>query len=130
MKVNREFVEGSFHAHQVPLDVPGWKKYGAEKGGETSCMNVNGILLDQVVVDNSRSLRISSPDEHVSNKLDDVFNHTDRDFQWDEFSHAKGVESSRFFPSVPTTASFKVTRSPVVLASFPVTRVSWVSFTP
>ena len=150
-KVNGEFVEGSFHAHQVPLmaaksdkgqledlqkwllsygpaklftesgdavdsiksiipselhkrlgqrvetyknheplDVPDWKKYGAEKGSEFSCMKAIGKLLDQTLVDNPKSLRIFSPDELVSNKLDDVFNHTGRDFQWDEFSHAQG----------------------------------------
>ncbi|KAG9232077.1 XFP N-terminal domain-containing protein [Amylocarpus encephaloides] len=150
-KVNGEFVEGSFHAHQVPLmaagsnksqladlqkwllsydpedlftgsgaptdsitsiipmedhnklgqraetyknyeplNVPDWKQYGAEKGSEESCMKVIGNLIDQALVDNPKSLRLFSPDELVSNKLDAVFNHTGRDFQWDEFSHAKG----------------------------------------
>jgi xylulose-5-phosphate/fructose-6-phosphate phosphoketolase len=150
-KVNGEFVEGSFHAHQVPLmaaksdkgqledlqkwllsygpaklftetgdavdsiksiipsepqkrlgqrvetykyheplDIPDWEKYGSDKGGEVSCMQAIGKLLDQALVDNPKSLRIFSPDELVSNKLDDVFNHTGRDFQWDEFSHGKG----------------------------------------
>ena len=46
-------------------------------------------LLDQALVDNPKSLRLFSPNELVSNKLDDVFNHTGRDFQWDEFSHGK-----------------------------------------
>lgn len=47
-------------------------------------------LLDQALVDNPKSLRIFSPDELESNKLDGVFKHTGRDFQWDEFSDAKG----------------------------------------
>ncbi|KAL3428005.1 xylulose-5-phosphate phosphoketolase (XFP domain-containing protein) [Phlyctema vagabunda] len=150
-KVNGEFVEGSFHAHQVPLmaaktdkdqladlqkwllsygpaslftesgdvtdsiksiipiesknklgqrietynnheplTLPDWKKYGAEKGKEVSCMKAIGDLLDQTLQDNPKSLRIFSPDELVSNKLDAVLNHTGRNFQWDEFSHAQG----------------------------------------
>jgi xylulose-5-phosphate/fructose-6-phosphate phosphoketolase len=150
-KVDGEFVEGSFHAHQVPLmkaktskeqlgdlqkwlssygpaklftetgepvdsiksiipaveknrlgqrsesyksyeplNVPDWKKFGVEKGGEESCMQTLGKFLDQALVDNLKSLRIFSPDELVSNKLDAVLNHTGRDFQWDEFSNAKG----------------------------------------
>jgi xylulose-5-phosphate/fructose-6-phosphate phosphoketolase len=150
-KVDGEFVEGSFHAHQVPLmkaktskeqledlqkwllsygpaklftetgepvdsiksiipaeeknrlgqraesyksyeplKVPGWKKFGVEKGGEESCMQTLDKFLDQALVDNPKSLRIFSPDELVSNKLDAVFNHTGRNFQWDEFSNAKG----------------------------------------
>ncbi|TAQ87917.1 hypothetical protein B7494_g3754 [Chlorociboria aeruginascens] len=149
--VDGEFVEGSFHAHQVPLmtaksnkdqltdlqkwllsycpaelftetgdiidsiksviptedhkklgqraetyknhevlDVPDWKKFGVEKGTEESCMKAIGKLIDQALVSNPKSLRIFSPDELVSNKLDTVFAHTGRNFQWDEFSHAKG----------------------------------------
>jgi xylulose-5-phosphate/fructose-6-phosphate phosphoketolase len=150
-KVDGEFVEGSFHAHQVPLmaaktnknqladlqswllsygpaklftstgeptdsiksiipveshkklgqrvetyknheplNVPDWRKYGVEKGTEESCMQAIGKLIDQAMVDNPKSLRLFSPDELVSNKLDAVFNHTGRDFQWDEFSNARG----------------------------------------
>jgi xylulose-5-phosphate/fructose-6-phosphate phosphoketolase len=73
-----------------PLNVPDWRKYGVEKGGEESCMKAIGNLIDQALVDNPKSLRIFSPDELVSNKLDAVFNHTGRDFQWDEFSNARG----------------------------------------
>jgi len=150
-KVDGEFVEGSFHAHQVPLmkaktskeqlgdlqewllsygpaelfteigepvdsiksivpvveknrlgqraesyksyeplNVPNWKKFGVEKGDEESCMQILGKFLDQALVDNPKSLRIFSPDELVSNKLDAVFNQTGRNFQWDEFSNARG----------------------------------------
>jgi xylulose-5-phosphate/fructose-6-phosphate phosphoketolase len=150
-KVNGEFVEGSFHAHQVPLmaaktdkhqladlqkwlqsygpkelftetgdivdaikniipakeekrlgqriesyksheplKVPNWKDYGVEKGTEESCMKAIGKLLDTALVDNPKSLRIFSPDELVSNKLDAVLDHTCRNFQWDEFSHGTG----------------------------------------
>jgi xylulose-5-phosphate/fructose-6-phosphate phosphoketolase len=73
-----------------PLNVPDWRKYGVEKGDEESCMKAIGNLIDQALVDNPKSLRIFSPDELVSNKLDAVFNHAGRDFQWDEFSNARG----------------------------------------
>merc|ERR1711939_775229 len=76
----------TYKAHE-PLKVPDWRKYGVEKGTEESCMKAIGNLIDQALVDNPKSLRIFSPDELVSNKLDAVFNHTGRDFQWDEFSH-------------------------------------------
>lgn len=150
-KVNGEIVEGSFHAHQVPLTaakkdkeqleklqkwllsygpadlftesgapiesitniipvdndkklgqrietyknyeklhVPDWQDWGVEKGGEESCMKAIGNFMDQVIVDNPKSFRIFSPDELVSNKLDGIFKHTGRNFQWDQFSNAGG----------------------------------------
>lgn len=73
-----------------PLEVPSWEKFGVEKGAAASCMQVIGKFIDQAVVDNPKSLRIFSPDELVSNKIDTVFNHTGRNFQWDEFSNARG----------------------------------------
>ncbi|KAJ5047483.1 uncharacterized protein L3040_003307 [Drepanopeziza brunnea f. sp. 'multigermtubi'] len=79
----------TYKSHE-PLKVPDWKKFGVEKGSEESCMKAIGDLIDQALVDNPKSLRIFSPDELVSNKLDAVFNHTCRDFQWDEFSNARG----------------------------------------
>lgn len=79
----------TYKCHEV-LKLSDWRTYGVEKGGEASCMKTIGDFLDQALVDNPKSLRIFSPDELVSNKLDAVFNHTGRDFQWDEFSNAKG----------------------------------------
>lgn len=79
----------TYGSHEV-LDLPDWKKYAVEKGGQASCMQTIGELLDQALVDNPHSLRIFSPDELVSNKLDAVFRHTGRNFQWDEFSNARG----------------------------------------
>lgn len=79
----------SYKSHEA-LKLPEWKKYGVEKGSEASCMKTIGEFIDQSLVDNPKSLRIFSPDELVSNKLDAVFNHTGRNFQWDEFSNAKG----------------------------------------
>jgi xylulose-5-phosphate/fructose-6-phosphate phosphoketolase len=79
----------SYRAYE-PLNVPDWRKFGVEKGAEESCMQTIGNFLDQALVDNPKSLRIFSPDELVSNKLDAVLKHTGRNFQWDEFSNAKG----------------------------------------
>ena len=79
----------TYGSHEV-LSIPDWKKYGVKKGNQASCMQTIGNLLDQILVDNPKSMRIFSPDELVSNKLDAVFNHTGRNFQWDEFSNARG----------------------------------------
>ncbi|KAF2002390.1 D-xylulose 5-phosphate/D-fructose 6-phosphate phosphoketolase [Amniculicola lignicola CBS 123094] len=149
-KVDGEFIEGSFHSHQVPLhkaktdeghlkdlqawlqsykpeelfengvptksildiipyndgkkmgqlrqtydayediEVPAWEKLGVEKGTKASSMQLCGTLMDQAFQANPHSLRIFSPDELESNKLNAVFKHTGRNFQWDEFSNAKG----------------------------------------
>ncbi|TVY81580.1 putative phosphoketolase, partial [Lachnellula suecica] len=78
------------YKNHEPLNVPDWKKFGVKKGTEESCMKAIGNLIDQTLVNNPKSLRLFSPDELVSNKLDAVFNHTGRDFQWDEFSNARG----------------------------------------
>ena len=80
---------GTHDAHE-PLKVPDWKKYALKKGESASCMLTIGDLLDQTLVDNPKSIRIFSPDELVSNKLDAVFRHTGRNFQWDEFANARG----------------------------------------
>lgn len=79
----------TYKCHE-PLNVPDWKQFGVEKSSMASCMKTVGDLLDQTLVENPKSFRLFSPDELVSNKLDSVFKHTGRDFQWDEFSSAKG----------------------------------------
>ena len=73
-----------------PLNIPDWQKFAVKKGSQQSCMKSLGFLMDQVLVDNPRTVRIFSPDELVSNKLDEVFKHTQRNFQWDEATRAKG----------------------------------------
>lgn len=73
-----------------PLEVADWQKFSSRKGTQESCMKASGQFLDQVLVDNPRRLRIFSPDELVSNKLDAVFKHTSRNFQWDPDCFAKG----------------------------------------
>jgi xylulose-5-phosphate/fructose-6-phosphate phosphoketolase len=78
------------YKHHEPLDLPDWRKFGVDKGSEESCMKAVGRFLDQTLVSNPKSFRIFSPDELESNKLDAVLEHTGRNFQWDEFSNAKG----------------------------------------
>ncbi|KAI9803334.1 MAG: hypothetical protein M1826_004971 [Phylliscum demangeonii] len=73
-----------------PLKLPDWQRFSVRKGTQESCMKAVGELLDQVLVDNPHTMRIFSPDELVSNKLDAVFKHTQRNFQWDQESNAKG----------------------------------------
>ena len=73
-----------------PLKLADWKQYAVAKGSQESSMKLLGKMVDQAFMDNPHSLRIFSPDELVSNKLDAVFNHTGRNFQWDEFSRASG----------------------------------------
>lgn len=70
-----------------PID---WRKFVAKKGTSESCMKAVGKLLEQVVKDNPKTFRIFSPDEFESNKLDAVLNSTNRNFQWDQFSNARG----------------------------------------
>ncbi|KAL2268005.1 hypothetical protein VTJ83DRAFT_2851 [Remersonia thermophila] len=57
---------------------------------QSSCMRAAGELLDHAFQANPRTLRLFSPDELESNKLDAVFRHTHRNFQWDQFSRARG----------------------------------------
>ena len=79
----------TYGSHEV-LKIVDWRKFAAKKGEQASCMQACGELLDQTLVDNPHSIRIFSPDELVSNKLDAVFRHTGRNFQWDEFANARG----------------------------------------
>jgi xylulose-5-phosphate/fructose-6-phosphate phosphoketolase len=78
------------HEGYKPLKAVDWKQFGAVKGSEMSTMKASGKLLDEYIVSNPTSLRIFSPDELVSNKLDAVFDHTGRNFQWDIYSKAQG----------------------------------------
>jgi len=67
-----------------------WKSFALAKEDEASCLKSAGVYLNQALLDNKHSLRVFSPDELVSNKLDVVFEHTSRNFQWDQYSRAKG----------------------------------------
>lgn len=74
----------------VGLKSVDWEGYGVEKGTEHSCMKVTGRYLDKVFQENPSTIRLFSPDELESNKLDAVLDHTQRNFQWDEYSRANG----------------------------------------
>ena len=71
-------------------DLPDWKQFAAESWGQESSMKLAGTLIDQTLIQNPHNVRMFSPDELESNKLDAVLNHTGRNFQWDQFSNAKG----------------------------------------
>lgn len=150
-KLHGNFIEGSFHSHQVPLpkaatdkeelqalqqwlakykpqelftengdvidevksiipsddskklgqrfevykgyvtpNLPDWRQFGVKKGEQESAMKAIGKLIDQSFVQNPHGIRLFSPDELESNKLDAALAHTGRNFQWDEYSNAKG----------------------------------------
>lgn len=74
----------------VAPDLPDWRQFGVQKGTQESAMKMIGKLIDKVFVQNPHSVRLFSPDELESNKLDAALAHSDRNFQWDEFSNAKG----------------------------------------
>jgi len=75
-----------------PLDVPDFRDFVTEKADRfISPMKAIGALLTEVVKRNPTNFRIFSPDELGSNKLDSVFDVTNRQFQWDpETAHRGG----------------------------------------
>ncbi|KAK5987197.1 putative phosphoketolase [Cladobotryum mycophilum] len=84
---------GQIKASYNPLgemNIPEWKDFSVEKGEETSCMQTAGNFLAQALQANPRSLRIFSPDELESNKLNAVLEITGRNFQWDVYSRGNG----------------------------------------
>ncbi|RKU47796.1 hypothetical protein DL546_006963 [Coniochaeta pulveracea] len=72
------------------LELPEWKDCVVEKGTEESCMKSVGSYLDKVFQANPKSIRLFSPDELESNKLSAILDHTQRNFQWDQYSRANG----------------------------------------
>ncbi|CAL5867555.1 uncharacterized protein PFLUO_LOCUS1774 [Penicillium psychrofluorescens] len=78
------------HKAYIAPKLPEWKNFAVEKGSTQSAMKVTGKLIDKVFVENPHSVRLFSPDELESNKLDTVFDNTNRNFQWDEFANARG----------------------------------------
>jgi len=78
------------YAGYEQLKLPDWKKYAVKQGSDASCMKTIGDFIDETFVNNPTSIRMFSPDELVSNKLDAVFRHTQRNFQWDQYANAKG----------------------------------------
>lgn len=79
------------YAAYEPLKCGDWQPLGYKKGEEISAMHAAGRYIRDTMKANPHSLRIFSPDELASNKLDDVFEVTHRNFQWDpETAHDGG----------------------------------------
>ncbi|KAJ5692792.1 phosphoketolase [Penicillium macrosclerotiorum] len=74
----------------IPPKLPDWKKFCAKKGAGESAMQTIGRFINEVFKENPHSVRLFSPDELESNKLDAVFQDTNRNLQWDEFANARG----------------------------------------
>ncbi|OQE95379.1 hypothetical protein PENNAL_c0002G11400 [Penicillium nalgiovense] len=74
----------------TPPKLSDWKPFCVEKGAQESAMKAVGTFINQTFKDNPNSVRLFSPDELESNKLDAVFEGTNRNFQWDEFANARG----------------------------------------
>lgn len=73
-----------------PLDLPNWRELAVQKGTEVSSMKVTGQFIDEVFKKNPHTVRLFSPDELESNKLDASLKNTNRTFQWDQFSKDRG----------------------------------------
>lgn len=82
-------IKEAFAAYK-PLDIPSWTDLATEKGQNVSNMEAIGSFLDQVLQRNPHDVRIFSPDELESNKLESVLKHTGRNFQWDQYSRNQG----------------------------------------
>ncbi|KAI5306317.1 hypothetical protein KEM56_001420 [Ascosphaera pollenicola] len=78
------------HQGWTPITVPDWRKFAAKKFDAESSMQKVGKMIDAVFVENPKSVRLFSPDELESNKLNHALDHTGRNFQWDEFARAQG----------------------------------------
>lgn len=78
-----------YNSYKAP-NLPDWKKFGGKSGSEESAMQTAGRFINEFFVMNPHSARLFSPDELESNKLDAVFDTTNRNFQWDEFANARG----------------------------------------
>ncbi|KLU90279.1 hypothetical protein MAPG_09243, partial [Magnaporthiopsis poae ATCC 64411] len=75
---------------QTHLQLVDWRPFAVYCGSTESSMKVSGQFLDVLLQHNPTQVRIFSPDELESNKLNAVFEHTQRNFQWDALSRANG----------------------------------------
>lgn len=82
-------IKEAFEAYK-PLDIPSWTELAVKKGQQVSSMEVVGSFLGEVLQKNPHDMRIFSPDELESNKLERVLEHTGRNFQWDQYSSHQG----------------------------------------
>ncbi|KAF1809856.1 XFP domain-containing protein [Eremomyces bilateralis CBS 781.70] len=82
-------VKESFNSLEE-LKVPDWRDDGSEKGSEMSAMQAVGQYMSRIFQANPHSIRLLCPDELESNKITPVFDVTNRNFQWDQFSNNRG----------------------------------------
>lgn len=73
-----------------PLNCPPWLDFSSGTEDQASPMKAVGKYLTAIIEKNPKTFRIFSPDELRSNKLDEVFSKTTRDFQWDPETSNKG----------------------------------------
>lgn len=78
------------YAPDVGLEAVDWRSFTVERKSTASCMATTGDFLDAVFQANPQRIRLFSPDELESNKLHAILDHTQRNFQWDEYSRANG----------------------------------------
>merc|ERR1712000_264084 len=76
--------------HQPLKCPPDWIPFATKKNQEESPMKAIGRYVAEIVKLNPKTFRIFSPDELRSNKLDQVFEYTTRDMQWDPETAHKG----------------------------------------
>ncbi|EEB07148.1 phosphoketolase [Schizosaccharomyces japonicus yFS275] len=69
-----------------PLCVPDWNDFSIDRGILESATSIVGKYLDRVLQANPKTLRLFSPDELASNKLDGVLEHSNRTLQTDAIS--------------------------------------------
>lgn len=105
----------AYDAHET-LKLTDWTNYSVRKGSQSSCLKTVCEYLDQVLVDNPTSMRVFSPDELVSNKLDAVFRHTCRNFQWDQYANNKGGRVIEILSEHTCQGMFAVSLSPSAIA--------------
>ncbi|CAG8554391.1 1895_t:CDS:10 [Ambispora gerdemannii] len=90
---NEKFRMGSrkeTFANYKPLELPDIKEFMLHKGEFISSMKTIGSYAAKVIENNPKSFRIFSPDELTSNKMDDVFKVTNRNYQWSPETANKG----------------------------------------
>ncbi|KIW87596.1 uncharacterized protein Z519_11921 [Cladophialophora bantiana CBS 173.52] len=94
-----------------------WHKFVVEKGTSKRSMRTGGKLPEQIDKDNPKTFRIFSPDEFEFNKLDAVLNSANRNFQWDQFSSARGGRLIETLSGSNVKAGYKAIHTRVELAS-------------
>ncbi|KAG8775233.1 hypothetical protein FRC15_000698 [Serendipita sp. 397] len=72
------------------VDLPDWNNLAVEKGDDASETKCAGAFIRDIFKKNPTTVRLWSPDELTSNKLDAALEFQGRNFQWDPDSRARG----------------------------------------